>query len=167
MRFLYLSLCAILAAAQKLDKLPADLIDVYSPVIDVPGGGLVSKWDPNDELAKEGGNGCQWGSVGLLTASDLSRIAVLYDAFNVETGRFVRRRQRAFCRVNVTLGVPRGWTFDVESMDFQGFFFLDSQVNASIRSNYTFHGQSAKGKVWHPFSKSQPDTIEVLGITLS
>ena len=147
MRFLWSLLWARLAAAaQTLDKPPADLIDVYSPVIDVPGS-LATKWDPKDELAIEGGNGCQWGSVGLLTSTDYARVVILYDTFSVETGRFVRRRQRAFCRVNVTLGVPRGWTFDVESMDFQGFFLLDSNVNGSIRSNYTFNGQNAKGKV--------------------
>jgi len=122
---------------------------VGTPVVDYTSGsnsstgGVVTTWDPTDELVTEGGNGCMTGSVGSVIAADNSFMTIIFSQFFAEVGPYVRNRHRAYCRLNVTLNSP-GWTLDIDSMDFRGYYKLDPGVNATIKTKYKFGEQQGK-----------------------
>ena len=129
-----------------IDKPRTNQVALSPAVVDFASGSsnsIATGWDPNDDLVKGGGNGCLNGSVGAMIAADNSFMTLIFDRFNAEVGPYVRNKERAYCRFNMTLNAP-GWTFDVDSFDFRGYYQLDAGVNASVRAKYKLIGQNVR-----------------------
>jgi hypothetical protein len=95
------------------------------------------------EVGSEG-SGCRQGTVGTAVSADQTIVALLFSNFTAAVGPNVKHQKRAFCRVNVTYTSP-GWVFNVQSIDFRGYYRMDKGVNASITTKFQY--SSTKGSV--------------------
>ncbi len=83
------------------------------------------------------GSGCDAGSANALMTSDMNFLSVLYDRFSVEIGKGTanpgKRAAEKNCTINVTVGVPAGWNFSFESVDYRGFVQLPNKMTMAYQ----------------------------------
>jgi len=116
-------------------------------VVNVVASGAAADSDPTDLQIGSEGSGCRPGTVSTVVAEDNTFMTLAFDDFQATVGPGATYKKRAFCRVTATLSSP-GWGFDVDNVDFRGYYKLDKGVNASVRASYKFVEQ--KGKVCSP-----------------
>ena len=103
-------------------------------------------WDTSDSLVREGGTGCRPGTVGTVLAADNSFMTLIFDQFKAEVGPDITaQKRRAFCRVNVKLAAPSGWSYDIDSTDYRAYCKLDKGVSGTVKATYEYVGE--KGRV--------------------
>jgi hypothetical protein len=96
------------------------------------------------------GSGCRPGDASVMLASDNSALTIILDNFSASDGpKAGSAKTRAFCRVNIGMTSP-GWAFDVSSVDFRGYVYVEKGVEASLVSRWKWidsKGVDLKGKV--------------------
>ena len=87
------------------------------------------------------GSGCPAGSVGKTLASDHKSFTLIFDRYEVEnngaptSGRW--HKVSKSCSIDLTLGVPSGWSLALVSSQFRGFASLDENVRGHLSASYT------------------------------
>ncbi len=76
------------------------------------------------------GTGCPDGSVKVAMSSDATSFSILYDGFNVQIDRGVKKAF-ADCRVVLHIKKPRRLGLQIESAEFRGFVAVDFGVSAT------------------------------------
>jgi hypothetical protein len=135
--FLPLLSSLILVHAQSLP--PAGEVGISS--VSVEGntvGALASGMRGAPEaLAATGGSGCKANSVSTNFNGDRTVLTLIFNDFIASLGPSVPAQQnRRFCSVNLKMKVPKGWTFQVNTVDWRGYVDLDRGVRGTLGSVY-------------------------------
>jgi len=88
------------------------------------------------------GSGCPAGTVAWNVAPDAMAFTLLFDSYVAEIGPGLPLSLgRKNCQILVDLDFPQGWSYSVFTVDYRGFFNLDSGVSGIQQSNYYFQGE--------------------------
>jgi hypothetical protein len=122
---LALAYIAVCAAASAISPAPGS-VSVASLEIDTKGGG------------------CKPGEVGVIVSSDNSALTIIFDNFQAADGPAAPdTTKRAACKVLVGIDSP-GWAFDITSVDFRGYIYLESGVQATLDSQWAWNAGGGK-----------------------
>jgi len=139
-----------LTAAQNLP--PANLVGVESATVETSGGGLGNglKGARPEALSATGGSGCKAGTVSTNFNGDRTVLTLIFNDFVADLGPGIpAARNRRFCSVNLKMKIPAGWTFQVSTVDWRGYFDLDRGVRGALGSTY-FWSSNKNNKVVFP-----------------
>lgn len=99
------------------------------------------------------GRACGVDSAATAISSDGQAVTVIFDQFQAELTES-QDYARTFCRVNLDVRVPPGWSFTVLGVDYRGYVSLDPATEANHWLAYgfganmmTFQAQSFVGPV--------------------
>ena len=90
------------------------------------------------------GSGCDRSTAQALISPDFKDVSILFDNYRVDLEPVTNprdRRDQKRCRIVIQVGVPQGWQFAFQSVDYRGFVALPLGVTGfhrfSILSNRT------------------------------
>jgi len=87
------------------------------------------------------GSGCPSGSASFVLAANKQAVTILYNSFSAAVGPGVSVSQnRASCQLSLAIKVPSGQKVALTSVDYRGFYQLDSKVTATQSALYYFQG---------------------------
>lgn len=88
---------------------------------------------------QESGSGCLAGSTTALVSEDGATLTVLFDNFQTQLGKGTQKEDhRKFCKIELDVDVPLGYTFAVNNIRWQGYMHLDKGVTANFHSKYYY-----------------------------
>lgn len=78
------------------------------------------------------GSGCDASSATAIMTQDLNYLSVLYDRFSAQIGRGTENPDAKAiekrCTILVDINVPRGWTFDVDTIEYRGYVEIPNKL---------------------------------------
>jgi hypothetical protein len=128
------------------------LVAVLCPVLvsAVPvAGNSTDAGPPSDDITIQkvttSGSGCPKKTVSVSISDDRTVVTLGFDEFQTQTGRGFRDSDRdKTCIIRITLHYPNGFSFAVLDATFHGFAQLDSGVNGSFSSTFSFGDDNSR-----------------------
>ncbi len=78
------------------------------------------------------GSGCDASNASAIMTQDLNYLSVLYDRFSAQIGRGTENPDAKSiekrCTILVDVNVPRGWMFDIDSIEYKGYVELPNKL---------------------------------------
>jgi hypothetical protein len=98
-----------------------------------------------------GGTGCPQGSLSTAISPDGLAFTLTFDAYYAEVSSDTPPIVRQFCNIHLPMHIPRGYQYSLVELDYRGYLFLDSGVEARQSSQYYFQGQKGPSfdSVWY------------------
>jgi hypothetical protein len=91
-------------------------------------------------LLSVNGSGCPPGSTAVSQASSTA-FTVTYSQYIATAGDGASPASfRKNCQLNVTVGVPSGWTFGILSVDYRGYAHLGKAARGALSASYYYAG---------------------------
>jgi hypothetical protein len=100
-------------------------------------------------LLSANGSGCPPTSTAVSQASD-TEFTVTYSQYIASVGTGAAPLDfRKNCQLNVTVGVPAGWTFGIASVDYRGYAHLGTAAHGTLSASYYYAGLPATYQQQH------------------
>jgi hypothetical protein len=96
------------------------------------------------------GSGCPTGST-TVRQPDKTHFTVLYSQYQAATGGGTGPRHEN-CELTVNVGLPGGWTYGINEVDYRGFANLDAGARGLLTADYYFSGTPQIYQLQHSLS---------------
>jgi hypothetical protein len=114
------------------------------------------------EVVKVNGSGCRPGSATVAVSADNSAFTVTYSGYLVQTGADAKKKDLLKnCTLKLKVGVPKGFTYTISSIDYRGYAQLGSGATGRMGADYNFQGGDQTVGVNHPFTAPMDDDWQV------
>jgi hypothetical protein len=96
------------------------------------------------------GSSCRPGTTAVAMAPDNTAFTVTYSAFLAQVGVGAKPSDaKAKCKLHVTVNVPAGYSYAINTADYRGFAALEPGASAIVRTGHRFQGDTAVKDVDH------------------
>jgi hypothetical protein len=115
------------------------------------------------EAVTVNGSSCRPGTTAVAIAPDNTAFTVTYSAFLAQVGVGAKPADaKAKCKLHVTVHVPAGYSYAINTADYRGFAAIARGASAIVRTGHRFQGDTAVKDVDHrlsgPFNDDWQDT---------
>ena len=111
-------------------------------------------------LLSANGSGCPPGSAAVSQASDTT-FTVTYSTYIASAGNGANPLDfRKNCQLNVSVGVPSGWTFGISEVDYRGYAHLGKGAHGTLVASYYYAGLPATYRQQHPIYGAMDNDYE-------
>jgi hypothetical protein len=101
-------------------------------------------------LLTANGSGCPPGSADVTQLSDTT-FTVTYSQYIASAGGGADPIDfRKNCQLNVNVGVPSGWTFGIQEVDYRGYAHLGNGARGTLVASYYYAGLPSTYHQQHP-----------------
>ena len=88
-----------------------------------------------------GGNGCPQDSVGQALSEGKEVLTLFFDAYSANVGPDTAPSVTTNCNISLPIHIPHGWRYTLVDVGYEGYMYLDANVQARQTSEYSFQGQ--------------------------
>jgi hypothetical protein len=111
-------------------------------------------------LLSANGSGCPRGSTAVSQATS-SEFTITYSNYIATAGDGAAPTDfRKNCQLDVSVGVPAGWTYGILEVDYRGFAYMDHDAHGALAAAYYFAGLAKTYQQNHPLSGPQSGNYE-------
>jgi hypothetical protein len=132
-------------------KLAAICAAIFSCVAFAPATASAAPSQPSFtvRLLTANGSGCPLGSAAVSQASS-SEFTLTYSQYIATAGGGAPPTDfRKNCQLNVSVGVPSGWTYGILEVDYRGYAYLGHNARGTLSADYYFAGHSQTARQQH------------------
>jgi hypothetical protein len=105
------------------------------------------------EVVKVNGSGCRAGTAAVAISPDNTAFTVTYSGYVVQAGADAGKKDPwKDCKLNLKVGVPKGFTYAIPSIDYRGFGHLEPGATGQLNASYFFQGAGRTVTMNHPFT---------------
>jgi hypothetical protein len=110
------------------------------------------------ETVKVNGSGCRPGTASVAVSPDNTAFTVAYSGYLVQAGAATGKKDlQKDCKLTLKVGVPKGFTYTIESVDYRGFAHLEPGATGQANAGYFFQGAGQTVTMSHPFTAPMDD----------
>jgi Domain of unknown function (DUF4360) len=114
------------------------------------------------EVVKVNGSGCRPGTATVAVSSDNTAFTVTYSGYLAQAGAGAKKKdQLKNCKLKLKVGVPKGFTYTISSIDYRGYARLERGATGGMGADYSFQGANRTTSVNHPFTAPVDDDWQV------